>query len=1448
MKLFHKITLGLIVLLLASIAGVLYWFYAQRSTLRSHVENLLSASLDARVSIESVHTDVSLSFHAKGILIRDPLQEDTLLYIPSVHGKIGSFSLQERRVHFDSLVVSQALLNLLSEWKIRPSQQTEAWSIYSPQIRVEKTRLLTGSRSAPLRFRQIQIHLSDFSFVPDTLAVKVDGIRTIAPNGDAFFLRTQLKKEADQWNMYHTEVQRQDTDRVHFPTLHYSGGALPSLKFAMKSDTFFPARWGFPSLPNRQTCQFSAQVDWHYMKQGMGRLELSMPDTAYLLCRMNYSLNDRNQEVYSGSIDKGMTSVRLLYPFLSEYGYSPHTVHSLFGLRRVALSGNLLSVNDSLDASLSLHLGPGTIDLLAKGESISQPHRQFSILARSHRLRLPGATRDSSDDVSIRFSTSLIKRKNDKSYLFKGTIPLWEVAQKNRVNVEWEGSFDDSTLSLLCFSHDSNLYGQAHVTVRRKDSSHYTLHTQGVLSQFIASNFIGFQVPTSFQGLFAVQSEWSDNGKFRYARVFASHVVHTVGDSSRVIDTLSLSFRQHNGRIHLYGVSDFFSAYVNVPEKWKAWQTQTAAFIRHYFLNKKGEGKVPIEDVEVDIQLQDASWLNNYISIKDFSFASDLLFFAKVQAADTSLQLFVKSPKLTIQGMSFHNLRLKTLPKSIGGGLELRADTFQYRNLGKLRRFRFFSQHTDNKLPMTLSWFNDGEKTNNGYIQLSLERPHVEDHPSSPFKLSVLPSHFFLNDTLWNIDTTTIEGYNDKIIIPSLSVHSPTAHLSIRGTASEKLHDTLTIEVSRFHLDVPVGSGIYEDRLTSRIDAHLTLIQVLKNPILLGTLSLNNLNLGPHHLGNLSLRSTWSSEKSQALTSITLMKKGQRELNLLGNIDPGKQRFDFKVHATNFDARFINPLANDAFLIKKGTIDGEGRLAGTFNEFALLGPFRGKQWELFFPIISTSYFATDTVFFNPEGFDFGQLDCTDGEGGQGTVSGKLFWKNFVPDSFRFQVVARNLTTLNSTIYENETFYGKIISSGNATFSQGKSGKIEGQLHLKAEEGSHATVTIYNTEPAEQQQLIHFSDAEDEVVEKEETLIEEEKEEEHSDYEIAISAQIDPNSLITVNLRSPEGADRLDVRGSSNLSMILRDEGLEMFGKYIVTSGTYRSWYLISVMERSLAIREGGQVWWTGSPSTGQVDVTAVQSLRPVANDLIPAILDEAEGPVSTIRIPVNILFNLLGPLNALQVSYDLEFPKEGVIGGNPIVASLMESIRAPEMKEKQVGHLLTTGSFAPIAGTSTSSSSDVGVRLLSSSISQLASSYLNHTSQILIGMDMGVNYTPATAQYDQQVSLELHKRFFNDRLSVGGNISTLRLPQNAEAEQKNTPQNQWTGNVEASYDLEKTRKLKVKYYAKKRDDFTDYRFGSYVQGLGIWYHKSFDSFKSLFKRKKKHAPSLVIEP
>ncbi|MBE6271647.1 MAG: phage tail protein [Prevotella ruminicola] len=307
--------------------------------------------------------------------------------------------------------------------------------------------------------------------------------------------------------------------------------------------------------------------------------------------------------------------------------------------------------------------------------------------------------------------------------------------------------------------------------------------------------------------------------------------------------------------------------------------------------------------------------------------------------------------------------------------------------------------------------------------------------------------------------------------------------------------------------------------------------------------------------------------------------------------------------------------------------------------------------------------------------------------------------------------------------------------------------------------------------------------------------------------IDLNVSVSQGAHIVCDLNADE-SNYVDLLGGGDLRMKYNSEGIDLTGRYTLTSGEMK--YSLPVIPlKTFHVKEGSYVEFTGDPMNPKLDITATERVKSnITTDM---------GSTRSVLFDCGVI--ITKTLNDMGLEFVIEAPEDQSI------SSELATMSKEERGKLAVG-MLTTGMYLADGNTGAFSMNSALSSFLQSEINNIAGSALK-TLDLSVGID---NTTDASGMMHTDYSFKFAKRFFNNRLKIefGGKVSSG----NSDAMGQNQS---FFDNVTMEYRLNQdaTKNLKL-FYNQNVYDWLEGYTGEY--GVGFVWRRKLNSLLDIFTK------------
>lgn len=702
---------------------------------------------------------------------------------------------------------------------------------------------------------------------------------------------------------------------------------------------------------------------------------------------------------------------------------------------------------------------------------------------------------------------------------------------------------------------------------------------------------------------------------------------------------------------------------------------------------------------------------------------------------------------------------------------------------------------------------------------------------SSHFFSKITESTIYLSDTLWNINQNNLIEVdfqnNLDFSVTSLGFSAGNQSLLIDGKITGKPNDQIDVALTKFNLfniQQMIPSNVVQ--FEGIINGVASIKRESDEFIFTSNLNFEHFILNETNLGDGSIVSSWYPTEKKLEVDGQFYKGHLPTIIFKGNYHPfrKKESIDLDLTLQRTDVQLFKSYTENILTNLRGVVSANIKLSGTLKEPSFNGSVHLQKTSFLVNYLNTNYSTPSCkIDVRPDMISFDNVVFYDERGNKAISNGTVFHHYFKDVSMDLGFNLTNFHALNTTIKENELFYGKAFVSGLVNIGMYKN-KLNIELDVKTEKETVMNIPLNTAEEISESNFIEFVSNEiDEEIEEEKVDL--------SNIELNFILHATPDAEVRLIFDEKVG-DVLRAKGDGDLTIKINDQGdFNMYGDYIVKDGDYL-FTLQNVINKRFNLEEGGKISWNGNPLEAELNLTAVYRLRARLYELLASSEDSASAEIYKKRTPINLKLNITNTITSPNIGFDIDLPTTDEATKNKVRSILYVSNQQENIQElnKQVFSLLVLNQFIPPTGGGTASYSNVGS---TTSFEMLSNQLSNYLSKISTRFDVGFNYRPGDEISSQEVELALSTQLFNDRVVIDGNFG---VSDNKNLSNNNQNTSNFVGDFSIEYKITEDGKLRVKAFNQSNQSSLQRRSSNYTQGIGLFYRKEFDKFSDLFRK------------
>ena len=747
----------------------------------------------------------------------------------------------------------------------------------------------------------------------------------------------------------------------------------------------------------------------------------------------------------------------------------------------------------------------------------------------------------------------------------------------------------------------------------------------------------------------------------------------------------------------------------------------------------------------------------------------------------------------------------------------------------------------DNILRSTLEWKIDRARAYEGKLRLATDFSRDEEGLTTTVNLR--KSSLTFNDSTWVVAPAKVVVRGKEVDVDGIHASHSAQFVKINGKVSPDPTALLTLDLSHFSLDYLFESlGIDAAMLGGDASGTFYASDLYSGQPRLETpgLRVKDISYNKTVLGDAVVRSSFNPADLAVMLDADIDNHG-RKSTVSGGIFAARDSLDLTFNVDREPVGFLQPYMEAFASDITGYASGRARVFGNFKYIDLEGDVKADSVSMRINFTNTTYWASDSIHIRPGYIDLNGITVHDYKGHTANLNGWVRHSCFKEPRFEFAITgAKGLLCYNETVKENPRWYGRVFGDGGA-YVKGEPGRVDISIDMVTAPGSTFTFVLSDQIEADEYSFLTFRDKGKLAAELSDTLklrdtsmdlvnrlralAASHDDTSSSDYNITIQMGVTPGAEITL-VMDPVGGDRIRAYGAGHLRMdyYSANNDLKMFGTYTLDRGDY-NFTLQDIIIKDFSIKPGSEIAFNGDPYAAQLDIKAAYSLNANLSDLDESFLNDSE--LNRTNVPVNAIMQVTGDIRQPEIAFDLEFPTLT----SDIYRKVKSIISTDEMMNRQILYLLALNRFYTpdyMAGATR------GNELVSVASSTLSSQLGNILGQISDNWNIAPALRSSRGDFsDVEVDVALSSRLLNNRLLFNGNLGYR---------DKSLNSNQFVGDFELEYLLNRSGNFRLKAYNRYNDQNYYLRSALTTQGVGIILRKDFDSLTSflrpLFRRRK----------
>lgn len=829
-------------------------------------------------------------------------------------------------------------------------------------------------------------------------------------------------------------------------------------------------------------------------------------------------------------------------------------------------------------------------------------------------------------------------------------------------------------------------------------------------------------------------------------------------------------------------------------------------------------------DFLVNAELHDTQWLEKALRVPLHG-EGTMRLTGKIDDSHRHHYLNGSAPRIEVAGQRLDDIRLALT--STTDALDCTATLTRVTANDRLALSLAARAQADS-LHATASWGNTAKKSFNGQLNAV---GHLDKHDGHRHaEISVLPSKVSIDGKQWAVSPSTIVAGPERVGVRGFAIRHGEQHLTLNGTASKSLADTLTADLNgidvAYVLDLVNFHSVDFGGLAS---GRAYVAAPFGDMRAAARLTVEDFTFEDGRMGTLLANAAWNGDERR-IDLHAAAHDGPLSATLIdGFITPSPGYIDLDIEARGTQLHFMRSLTSAFLSDIGGKATGGVRLHGPLKAIDLTGRLVVDGHATIEATGCTYYLTGDTVTLTPGEITLDRAAFTDRLAGHGRLSGGIHHQHLSRISYDLEAEAEDMLVYDFKDFGEQTFYATVYATGSVGIFGGGDRGLYMDVNVTPRRNSTFTYNVADPDAVASQEFVRWNDgAATSDPQARDKAGHAAPPPTRSDTRIDFAINMTPDATIRL-LMDSKTKDYITLTGHGAINASYYNKGsFDMFGTYNVTGGTYGI-TIQNIIRKYFQFNDGGTITFRGDPYEADLNLQASYTVNGVSlSDL--NIGNSFTG--NTIR--VNCLMNITGQPNSPSVDFDMDLPTVSA-DEKQLIRSVINS--EDEMNQ-QVLYLLGIGRFYP-QGVNNANAQDERQQdqtslAMQSLLSGTISSQLNSVlGQVIKSNDwtFGANISTGdegwnNAEYEGLLS----GRMLNNRLLFNGQFG---YRDNAA-----TANTSFIGDFDIRYLLLPNGNLALRMYNQANDRYFT-KSSLNTQGLGLIMKKDFDSLGDLFGRKKK---------
>lgn len=811
----------------------------------------------------------------------------------------------------------------------------------------------------------------------------------------------------------------------------------------------------------------------------------------------------------------------------------------------------------------------------------------------------------------------------------------------------------------------------------------------------------------------------------------------------------------------------------------------------------------------------------------------------KYNAFQNIYDLNLLSPYLVVDDLILKGIQFNSWTSDSSLTVETGCEYLLHNQL-RFDNLTFNTDFKDNKADINLRWNNWDSSLYKGDISALAEFYEHDSSMQRMFDLKFSPSTFIVNDSIWHINKGKLAVVGDKFGLDDFMIYNDRQNLNVSGVISRNPNDSLKIDFDNFKLgSLNLLLSAFGTQMNGVLNGGISVSDFYNDRFVIASFEATGFKVNQVGLGNLKAVSEWDNRQKRLNLSLETDKDGVSPLVFNGYVVPETKEVFGNGELEQFKLSLIQPYLSDITSEINGVGNGKFTVTEKWDKPVFNGEVDIIDAQFNLDYLGTSYSFSDKIEVKDNVFVFDKIKLKDRYSNLATLDGTISAESIKLFELDLHINTAKFLFLETTIYDNEDFYGTAFAGGNINI-KGPTSMLRFDVLAKTLDGTVFNVPLESSSEAYNE--FAFIDFYPKVqLDEDEMYLVKQREKVKTNNNVILNfdLEVTPEAEVQLIFDSKVG-DIIRGRGQGNLKMEVNSSGtFKMYGNLEVVEGDYL--FTLNVFNRKFKIVEGGVIQWNGSPTEAYINIQANYNLRANINYLLPTESIASTSEISQVEavdggqstsgnqaqrnvLPVECQLFLMDNLMKPTTKFGINLPT----ADEKLKNTVNSILSSDEELSRQFISLLIINSFVPLSsggfnlGDSEEAINVAAIELVSNQLSHLLSQFDEN-------LNINLDYYNDPDISRQELELVLQYQMFKNKVTINGEFDVPT--QNDGPYQDNT----LIGDFDIDVKLTDNGKLRLKAFNREHNSISDIDL-YYTQGVGFLFREEFNTFGELMQK------------